>query len=535
MKTKIMKNLNSLTSVAAVICFITSSSLLAKENQKNKESQLSQQERPNILFIMADDLNDFIGVMNSDIGVKTPNIDKLAQHSTLFTNAHSNAPVCSPSRASLFSGILPHESGQFGFGNWRNNKVLANSKTIMEQLSAHGYHSAGVGKLTHQQWPKAWDEYGLKPNYGPLAFNGNKTTQHPDVPAPYNKDIGPLDSTFIPLSKVPNVKPDGKNPGYNGWYYGGYKDKKPYPYQNEEKRALLPDEAYANWAVDKIKSFEKEQLSKPFFLGVGFIRPHTPLVVPDRFFEMYPIESIQLPAFTENDASDTYFESIYAPKTSLGRKHYTKLLQSYPSKELALKSYYQAYLASVSFMDEQVGKVLNAVENSKFNNNTLIVFTSDHGYNLGEKDNLFKNNLWDKSTRIPLIVFDPQKPKKQSIKEAISLVDLYPTFMDYANIDGDNRKNEQGKVISGYSIKPLIDGNDNQVRSALTVVNTGKSKKGKHFSLRTKDWRYIQYGNGKEELYHNKVDPNEINNLESNENFNSVKIKLAGKLKELTK
>ncbi len=300
---------------------------------------------------------------------------------------------------------------------------------------------------------------------------------------------------------------------------------------------------YAQWTVNKLAAFEQKKLNKPFFLSVGFIRPHTPLVAPDRFFELYPLADINLPNFIENDDQDTHFESLYAPKTSLGRKHYNTLLASFNSKDEALRKYYQAYLASVSFMDEQVGKVLDALNNSIYKDNTIVVFTSDHGYNLGEKNNLFKNNLWQRSTQVPMIIFDPRRSKKQTITEAVSLIDLYPTFMDYAQVQGDNRKNNKGLPISGSSLKPLIDGKetsaqpatDNTERYALSVVKQWGKQGLKSFAVRTQDWRYIKYGNNKEELYYNKIDPNEIINLADNSEYAAVKARLKRKLEQLTK
>ncbi len=532
-KPKVIRNV--IISLSITLSYLLSTQLAVAEQAliEDKVDKALKAKPVNIVFIMADDLNDFIGVMNSDIGVKTPNIDRLAQRSTLFTNAHSNAPICSPSRASLFSGIYPHNSGQYAFGHWRKNEVLANSRTIMEQLSAHGYHSAGTGKLVHHLWRPAWDEFGIRPDYTPLAFNGKKVVQHPDIPSPYNTDIGPLDSTFVPLSKVPNVKATTNVPGYKGWYYGGF--KKPFIYRNEQERDLLPDEMYADWTVNKISEYERKKIKKPFFLSVGFIRPHTPLVVPDRFFKMYPLDGIILPEFLDNDDSDTHFESIYAPKTSLGRKHYNTLVKSFADKETALKTYYQAYLASVSFMDEQVGKILNALEASAFKDNTIVVFTSDHGYHLGEKNNLFKNNLWERTTKVPLIVFDPRDSKKQTINAPVSLIDLYPTFMEYAGVSGDNRKNNKGKPLDGTSIKPLIDGHDSSERFALTVVKLWGENGMKNFAIRSKNWRYILYGNQKEELYHNKVDSKELTNLAGNENNAEIKSMLKKQLLLMTK
>jgi len=504
-----------------ILSIVTASVTWAK-NTTDKTNQ------PNIILIMADDLNDFIGVMNNRTGTKTPNIDRLAKDATLFTNAHSNAPICNPSRASLFSGILPHQSGHYAFGNWRKNQVLVNSNTIMEHLRNNGYHTAGAGKLIHQQWRKAWDEFELKPDYTPLAYNGKKVVGHPDGPSPYNKKIGPLDSTFMPLSAVPTVEADGDAPGYKGWWYGGY--KKPFKYNSKNDHDLLPDEMYANWTVDKLKQWEKQKLNKPFFLSVGFIRPHTPLVVPDRFYELFPFDKIHLPEFVENDVDDTHFESIYNNKSSLGRKHYNTLMDSFDNKELALKRYYQAYLASIAFMDEQVGKVLDALDNSIYQDNTIVVFTSDHGYNLGEKDNLFKNNLWERSTKVPLIIYDPRNKKQQQITDAVSLVDLFPTFSEFATATTDSRKSDKGLPISGSSLVPLINGNNTAERHALTVVKLWGDDGLKNFSLRTKDWRYILYGNGKEELYDHINDDDEIYNIADLERFAEIKKSLGDKL-----
>ncbi len=489
-------------------------------------------QRPNILFVMADDLNDFIGVMNNRTGVKTPNIDHLAANASIFMNAHSNAPVCSPSRASLFSGILPHHSGQYGFKNWRQNAVLKDSRTIMEQLSRAGYYSAGAGKLIHHQWPKAWDDFAIHPDYTPLAYDGNKTTGHPDGPAPYNTEIGPLDSTFIRLSKVPHVKPGEDVPGYHGWWYGGF--KKPFRYESESDRDPLPDEMYADWVAGKIQSWDREGLDRPFFLSVGFIRPHTPLVAPDRFFDMYPKDQIVLPDMPEGDEDDTWFEKLHKPGKSKGKIHYETLMKSFDSKDEALRSYYQAYLASVSFMDEQLGVVLDALDNSRFKNNTIVIFTSDHGYNLGEKENLFKYNLWERSTRIPLIIYDPRRPVQKRIDEAVSLIDLYPTFTELAGTDNINGKGENSLDIDGNSLVSLMQGETQDDRSALTVVVHGNEGETTNFALRTKHWRYILYSNGEEELYDHRADTGEFTNLAEQAEARKIKRKMKSRLKELT-
>ncbi|MEX0274812.1 MAG: sulfatase [Flavobacteriaceae bacterium] len=488
-----------------------------------------QQERPNIIFIMADDLNDFVRFTDTYKMARTPNLDRLAAQSSVFVNAHSNAPVCAPSRASLFTGIYPHRSGKYGFTNWRKNEVLSNSKTIMEQLRDHGYTTAGVGKLMHSPWKPAWDEYGLKQDYTPIAFDGTKKVGHPSVPEPF-RNLGPLDATFAPLSDVPIVEPRGDASGHEGWYSFPY--QRTFRYVNEDDRDLLPDEKTADWAMQKLVQWNGDvDFKGPFFLGVGFIRPHTPLVVPDRFFDMFPISGIELPHLLDGDESDCYFEENHLPGESKGRKHYKALMASFDNDELALKTYLQAYLASIAFMDEQVGRIIGKLNDTRFKDNTIVVFTSDHGYTLGEKGYLFKNNLWESATKVPLLIYDPNIGKRHTIEEAVSLIDLYPTFCEYSGAMADNRKNGKGKRTDGRSLVPLTHGKRTKDGYALTVV-AGENQ-GHHFSLRTDQWRYILYGNGREELYDHAVDPwEEWNKAESGE-YRTIREKLHKKLRGL--
>ncbi|MGL1886790.1 MAG: sulfatase [Reichenbachiella sp.] len=489
----------------------------------NNTCVLLAQNKPNILLIMADDLNDFIGVMNTYEGVKTPNIDKLAGKGSLFTNAHSNAPICAPSRSSMFLGIYPHRSGNLGFKHWRKNVALANSKTIMEQLRDHGYQTAGAGKLMHHTWKEAWDDYGLRQDYTPIAFDGEKKVGHPSVPEPF-RSLGPLDATFARLSDVPVIEPSEDYPGHSGWYSFPY--RKTFRYVSEDDRDRLPDEKTADWAIEKLKDWDSQELSQPFFLGVGFIRPHTPLVVPDRFFDLFPLEEIVVPKELMESGDDVWFEQQYTPGKSKGKKHFEALMASYNSREVALKRYLQAYLASIAFMDDQVGRVLDQLNQTKFEKNTVIIFTSDHGYTLGEKDNLFKNNLWESSTRVPLIISIPTIDQQQEISTPVSLIDVYPTICSIANANGDNRKNENGLSLDGKSLIPLMMGKDNNEAIALTMV---KGKKGGHnYAVRTERWRYILYENGQEELYDHQLDQYEQTNLASDLQFfqNKKELKL---------
>ena len=267
---------------------------------------------PNVIFILCDDLNDYVEGYYGHPQARTPNIDRLAASGVVFANAHSNAPVCAPSRASLFTGIYPHHSNNFGFDKWFNNPVLKNSKTIMEYLNENGYNVLGTGKLLHHNLKSIWDEFGNNAFYGPHAFNGYEKTGHPSVPEPY-RNIGALDGSFAPLSDVPVIEASDNYPGYAGWYNN--LEDKPYRYIDENDRDLLPDEENSRWVASKIRELEHGSEKAPFFIAVGFIRPHTPLVAPDKFFRMFPLDSIKLPQIKSDDAdthrlpSSTYMNS----------------------------------------------------------------------------------------------------------------------------------------------------------------------------------------------------------------------------------
>ena len=506
-------------------------------------------EKPNILFILVDDLNDFISPLNPEIPVITPNLDLLASKSTIFKRAYSNAPVCGPSRASIFSGILPSVSGKYIKGNWYDHEVLTNSYTIMEQLSRHGYHSAGVGKLLHKEVPALWDDSGLKGDYSPLAANKEGWTVHPEMPARFSEVAGPLDGIFTSLENVPVID------GIKGWRTSNYRKLYDFTGDNPD---LLPDETSVEWAKNIMKQRSQGSIEKPFFLSVGLIRPHTPLVAPQEYFDMYPLDSFEIPDFDEADDADTHLEDLYIGE-SKGRAIFNSLMDSYETKEEAmeqLKLYYQAYLACITFMDKQVGDLLSGLETYGLDKNTVVVFTSDHGYTLGEKQYLMKYNLWESSTRVPLIIHDPRHGFAQEIDEVVSLIDLYPTLTQLGDAQKmDNLITEKGHKPNGRSLLPLlwgteasVDSSDYSERYALSQVTALKSigSLGNRYAynssgtaIRSKDWRYILYANGKEELYcHNAenydlYDPNETTNLSDEPFCENVKLELRQKLQAL--
>ncbi len=483
------------------------------------------QGQTNVLMIVLDDLNNYVGVMGGHPQAKTPNIDRLANEGVLFNNAHSNVPICMPSRASFMNGISPVTSGNWGFVNWLKNETLMNSKSLPEYFKDNGYKTYQTGKVFHNTKKGVWDEMGAVAEYGPLAYNGKKAALHPSCP-PAMGALGPLDATFASLADVPIVPATTDAPGYNGWYNTNWKVNAPFYYKDDANRDLLTDEKSAQWFVDKIKALEADRELDPFFISVGFIRPHTPLVVPQKYFDMFPLSSVQIPVMKEDDISDTKL-GANSDKEPRGRKAYRTLTTSYSSKEEALRIYTQAYLASVAFADDMVGRVLDALDNSKFKENTMVVLFSDHGYNLGQKDYLFKYALWEESTHVPLIIKHPNLKGSAGgvVSHPVSLIDIYPTLQDACDLKGSTILNENGAKLDGFSLMPFVKSpgleNWEGPDMAFSMIASWKSKKPskQHLSVRSENFRYILYENGDEEFYDHRSDPNEWINLVNNPNF----------------
>ena len=492
------------------------------------------QDRPNVIMIIVDDLNDYQNVFGGHPQVKTPNIDKLAQSGIRFTNAHTNVPVCQPSRNSLFTGVYPHVSGDFNWTAKDKHKILKHNKTITELFRENGYYTLGTGKLMHKGDANRWHQWGrpIGHNYGPIYFDGEKRSALPTVPSPFN-EIGAIDGSFGRLSEGGYSEGDRRNKGWiNGWDETGFR------YKNERYRNLLPDEHHARWTVIKLAELARQKDKQPFFMGIGFVRPHTPLYAPDRFFDMYPLDTIELAPWIENDNKDTYLRDNL-PADSKGLRYYQMLLASYENdREKALKHFLQAYLACVTFMDEQLGKVMNALEqHPTLLDNTMVIFTADHGWQMGEKGYLFKNSLWEESTRVPLIVREPNNPHNgKSVAHPVSLIDIFPTLVDYAKLKGNHKKNDRAADLGGHSLRVFLDNPDSQQwegpQGALTMIGnygqvTGIEAVDKQsYSFRTKDWRYILYSAGQEELYDHREDPHEWHNVADKEEYHEQKTKL---------
>jgi iduronate 2-sulfatase len=380
-----------------------------------------------------------------------------------------------------------------------------------------------------------WDEWGmpLKNNYGPFYFDGKDKKALPTVPEPF-AEIGQVDGSFGRLSDV-GYSSGKKNE--KGFVYGW--DNEPMRYVNDDDRDLLQDELHAQWAVEKIKSLEKRKDNQPFFMGVGFVRPHTPMHVPDQYFDLFPIEDIQLENWKKDDTDDTFWSNNFDANQK-GARYFRTLLASYEgNREIAIKNFLQAYLACVAFVDVQVGKVLDALENSKFKDNTIVIFTSDHGWQMGEKNYLFKNSPWEESTRIPMLIKTSKVSAGIKVEQPVSLIDLYPTLIELCVLKGSHKKNENAGKLGGYSLKPFLDNQPEQWKGpngALTVIgNYGINipTEKQNFSYRTKNWRYIRYSNGAEELYNHQTDSYELDNLADDKKYKNVKLKLIKEMESL--
>ena len=490
----------------------------------------AQQQQPNVLFIFCDDLNDV--VIGGHPQCISPNIDHLAEMGVSFTNAHTNAPLCAPSRASMVTGLLPSSSGYFAGKqyHWRDNPNLKEAKTFMEHFKDNGYKVMGTGKIFHHKhedhsvWSKENGErlFGYKYSFGPYPWDGESTnlwaTQHPDFPTLH------MDVLCTSLENVPDVKPDpGEGtPGFSGWRLYD----KPFKYIDDTTRDKMPDELYADWAMEKLK----EKHNQPFMMCIGFNRPHAPLIAPKKYFDMFPLESVQVAKAFPNDTADCAKILVRDTDYGTGRHGYDNYDDIRTLGKDGLKKWTQAYLACVAYVDEQIGKVLKALENSEYADNTIIVFSSDHGYHMGQKNWLFKNSLWGKATRIPYIIAGQGVQKNTTSNQAVSLVDIYPTLNDLCGLSKQPNINENILTLDGQSLVPILKGEKKSLKKDYTVtyVSSGKFAEEKgipgdyqnhHAAIVSDKFRYIRCYNGEEELYDTEKDFEEINNLAANENY----------------
>lgn len=455
--------------------------------------------RPNVLFIVSDDLNCALNCYGHP-QVKSPNIDRLAARGVRFERAYCQFPLCNPSRASFLTGLRPDQTGVI------NNAVRFREKvpdvvTLPQLFQKAGYFVARVGKLYH---------YGVPTQIGTDGLDDPPSWQQVVNPRGRDKDDEP---------KIFSLTP-GQFGGTPSWLSADGTDE---------------EQTDGIGAAAAIKLLE-EHKDKPFFLAVGFYRPHTPYVAPHKYFDMYPRDKLAIVTTPPGDRDD-----IPPPALTSTRRDMDERLQREAT---------QAYFASTTFMDAQLGKVLDALERLKLADNTIVVFISDHGYHLGEHGMLWqKQSLFEESARVPLIVAAPgMKAVGKSSPRIAELIDLYPTLAELCGLTPP-------EDLPGRSLAPLLaDPQQAWDKPALTQVfrggqagkGKGKGKKGKDkakrgggfagYSLRTERWRYTEWDEGRQgaELYDHENDPQEYTNLAKDPQHAETVKELSAKLRALT-
>ena len=414
-------------------------------------------ERPNVLLIAIDDLNDWVGCLGGHPQAHTPNIDRLAKQGTLFSNANCQAPICGPSRISLLSGKYPHETGCYH----QPTKAVADDEQLVSRFlplhfSRHGYKTLSTGKVSHGVPEKdIFQVTGIKGSSGPKPRNQRRFHYAP------------------PRTSFSGTQTD----------WGIY----------PEDETLMPDHQSASWAIQRLE----ERHDSPFFLAVGFVRPHVPFYTQQKWFDLFPLESLVLPEIPIDDLKDV-------PLTGRAVNHaanYPQPAWLRANDNGQLKLCVQAYLACVAFVDYQVGRVLDALSASKYADNTIILLFSDHGYHLGEKEVVAKHTAWEESARVPLIVSVPGMKQIGIVDKSVGLIDIYPTLVALAGLPAQTEN-------SGASLVPLLRNPEADWRGG-TLMAWGRG----NFSYRTHRYRYIQYTDGSEELYDHGADPHGWHNL----------------------
>ncbi|MFK8113674.1 MAG: sulfatase-like hydrolase/transferase [Rubripirellula sp.] len=454
---------------------------------------------PNVLFLAVDDLNDWIGALGGHPQARTPNLDRLISKSVVFRNAHCAAPVCSASRHALLSGLRPSTTGWYsntskGLKSYK--KALGETVPMPTHFKNNGYKTLAAGKVFHKgtsdvKGYEYWDE--VRPRYkwpkdllarghGYQGTGGGHFHPFPpDGGAIYQKYQAGVDGQSLcwgALEKA-DIPPEG-----------------------------MPDEQIAAWAVDQLQ----RKHDKPFFLAVGFVRPHVPFTAPKEFFDLHPLDKIVMPQVPTDELDDiSLWGKAMAYGTLEGGDHHN--VESVGSDYW--REMVRAYLACVSFVDAQAGKVLDALENSPYAKNTIVVFWSDHGQHLGEKRHWRKMALWEESTRVPLSFRLPGDINGgENCDRAVSLLDIYPTLLELCHLPNV-------KGLEGISLTPQL--RDPEERRVVPAITTWQYN---NHAARSLNFRYIRYRDGSEELYDHRKDPGEHNNLAGDPQWTSIKEKL---------
>jgi arylsulfatase A-like enzyme len=418
-------------------------------------------DKPNVLFIAIDDLNHWVGHLGRNPQTKTPNIDRLAKSGVTFARAYCTAPACNPSRASLMSGQRPSTTGCYlNSQNWRPG--ISEDKLLNSQFSRAGYRVYGAGKIYHGPADRGgeWDGY----------FNGKGNYE---------------------------MHPDAKDQGVGGIAF--------YPLANSDEQ--MTDYSVVSYAIERMN----EKSDKPLFMAVGLVKPHMPFSVPKKWFDMFPLDSIQLPPHRVDDLDDVPPAGV---KMAGPTGDHAAIIKSGRWKEAV-----QAYLATIAFCDSQVGRLLDELDKSPIRDNTIVCLWSDHGWSLGEKSHWRKFALWEEPTRTVFIWKVPGVTQPGGVcNRTVDYSSIYPTLCDLSGLAKPNH-------LDGKSIAGLL--RDPESAWDLPAITTHGFR---NHTVRAEGWRYIRYQNGDEELYDENADPLEYVNLASKPEFIAKKTELANHL-----
>ncbi|MEZ5401075.1 MAG: sulfatase [Bryobacteraceae bacterium] len=436
--------------------------------------------RPNVLFVSVDDMNDWVGCLGGYPGVRTPNIDALARRGVLFSDTHCAAPLCNPSRTALLTGRAPSTTGVYNNDQyWR--PVLPDVRTLPMYFRSNGYQVAGAGKVFHHvagfNPPDQWDDFQLQQFDDPWY---RRAEWYPWV------------------KKIPN--PEGHP--FNGiTNFQGEFDWGTIPFYKENDYGDVR-------AVEYGEQFLAKKHDKPFFLAIGLWHPHIPMFAPQNYYDMYPASKIRMPEVPDNDLDD--IPAVGQQFAAFRRAEHERIV-----KEGKWRDAVQSYLASISFADALVGRMIRALDRSPQARNTILVFWSDNGWHLGEKRHWHKSTLWQRSTHVPMIWAGPGvRAAGKNRTQPVSLLDIYPTLVEMCGLPARTD-------LDGESLMPLLRDPKSKRKPAVSTYLAG------NHAVLTEQWRYIRYHDGGEELYDRKKDPNEWRNLAGDAQYSGLKTELA--------
>ncbi len=437
--------------------------------------------QPDIVFIIVDDLNDWLGCLQGHSDAKSPNIDALASSGMLFPQAYCNAPQCRPSRTSLNHGIYPFRTGTYFNARFQGEEDVT-TPSMQQFFQDHGYRVASGGKVHH----------------GGPGNRGDSLLRRPRDPKP----------------PAGEDKFGGGKPPSDGYALDAVDEQ-------------MSDYKVAQWAVQQWNRKSKQ----PLFMSVGFFRPHRPLQVPAEYFEQFPIDTIQrplepttndwddMPAFAKRLARSHAHKALHSRKTGEGTTQTGLSDHEHIVASQEWDSTIQAYQASVAFVDRQIGRFLDALDKNPRGRETIVMLVSDHGWHLGEKKHWCKGALWEQTTRIPFMVRAANVKPGSVCMQPVSLIDVYPTLVDLAGLPIPDH-------LDGKSIKPQLADPNEKRSPAISSYGAGNT------AIRTQRWRYIRYEDGSEELYDHASDPHEWKNLANSPDHLSIKRELAGWIPE---